>query len=197
MQAEGRNVVDTCNPPPDQQVPAVYKRNCRTAAPRTVCVNDVDYKNVYCAFCNGLAAQDVSQGACRSRDVPVIDTCIKAKENYMCRFYAPDPVCDDNGNTYLNRECAGCNGVANDVLMPGACYHQEDLWDPCASLSCPIHSSCAKLVADCDFEEDGTCGWTNSSTGDLQWLRHQGPTGSKFTGPSADHTLNDATGHFM
>lgn len=151
----------------------------------------------YCAYCNGLTRLQIETGACRAKLVPVVDTCADPAENHRCRFFTPDPVCDRTGTTYMNRECAGCNGVPADSLVAGACYDQEDPWDPCESLSCPAHASCAKLIADCDFEQDGLCGWTSSSSSGLKWSRHKGPTDTQFTGPSTDHTLGDASGHFM
>ncbi|XP_071508385.1 MAM and LDL-receptor class A domain-containing protein 1-like [Diadema antillarum] len=43
----------------------------------------------------------------------------------------------------------------------------------------------------CDFE-DGMCGYRKR-----QWIRHSGETPSKGTGPYADHTFGNATGHYM
>ena len=49
----------------------------------------------------------------------------------------------------------------------------------------------------CDFEK-GTCTYTNTKTGDdFDWLRAQGGTSSRFTGPTVDHTLGTRSGHYM
>ena len=39
----------------------------------------------------------------------------------------------------------------------------------------------------CDFEVD-YCGWSNDTTAQFNWTRHQGKTSSTDTGPSTDHT---------
>ena len=51
-----------------------------------------------------------------------------------------------------------------------------------------------EFLGNCDFERD-TCTWTNVLAGDtFDWLRHKGPTSSGRTGPSIDHTRQDASG---
>ncbi|XP_028831423.1 MAM and LDL-receptor class A domain-containing protein 1 [Denticeps clupeoides] len=46
----------------------------------------------------------------------------------------------------------------------------------------------------CSFEED-LCGWTLDASGDLDWQRESGPTGSANTGPTGDHT--SGRGHYV
>jgi len=48
----------------------------------------------------------------------------------------------------------------------------------------------------CTFE-DGTCGWTQPTTDEFDWLFNQGATPSKDTGPEFDHTLNSTLGHYL
>lgn len=48
-------------------------------------------------------------------------------------------------------------------------------------------------IAHCDFET-GTCGWTQDTTDDFDWLRHSNNTGSFGTGPVGDHTTGAGTG---
>ena len=47
---------------------------------------------------------------------------------------------------------------------------------------------------DCNFETD-LCQWTNvQNADDFDWLRGQGATKSRFTGPSVDHTIGTDRG---
>lgn len=45
---------------------------------------------------------------------------------------------------------------------------------------------CRKHPGDCDFDEPGFCGWSNSKNDDFDWLLHQGTTFTRDTGPSYD-----------
>lgn len=59
-----------------------------------------------------------------------------------------------------------------------------------------IDGLCAS-PATCDFERPG-CTWSNTVVGDdFDWIRSQGMTGTYGTGPTNDHTLNNAQGQFM
>ncbi|RUS90027.1 hypothetical protein EGW08_002214, partial [Elysia chlorotica] len=57
----------------------------------------------------------------------------------------------------------------------------------------------AKTNTFCGFEDPDICGFTNiNDTSDyFDWVRTQGTTPSKRTGPSKDHTCDTLTGHFM
>ena len=55
--------------------------------------------------------------------------------------------------------------------------------------------ACVKNI--CDFETPDICGYINDATGKFNWTRNKGPTTSFDTGPSVDHTLGTALGHFM
>ena len=47
----------------------------------------------------------------------------------------------------------------------------------------------------CDFEEKDMCMWSNVETSkELNWLLTSGPSPSKLTGPSFDHTLSASQG---
>ncbi|XP_072182120.1 MAM and LDL-receptor class A domain-containing protein 1-like [Diadema setosum] len=49
----------------------------------------------------------------------------------------------------------------------------------------------------CDFE-DNLCGWTNEQNDDtLDWLRNNGATPSKYTGPLTDHTKGTEQGMYV
>ena len=65
------------------------------------------------------------------------------------------------------------------------CNFRADCRDKSDEVSCPTK---------CDFQKD-FCKWTNAQAGDhYDWIRNKGPTPSKLTGPSADHTLNTSAG---
>eukprot|EP00117_Sycon_ciliatum_P042503 scpid2178/ scgid30914/ MAM and LDL-receptor class A domain-containing protein C10orf112 len=55
----------------------------------------------------------------------------------------------------------------------------------------------AIYTADCDFEAGGFCDYTNEHGADLVWYRTQGATASFHTGPQADHTYGNSTGHYV
>ncbi|XP_041367445.1 MAM and LDL-receptor class A domain-containing protein 2-like [Gigantopelta aegis] len=48
----------------------------------------------------------------------------------------------------------------------------------------------------CTFES-GMCGWQNSKNDVLDWSTRAGKTPSRNTGPSADHTFGNTTGHYV
>ncbi|KAK7488814.1 hypothetical protein BaRGS_00019949, partial [Batillaria attramentaria] len=55
------------------------------------------------------------------------------------------------------------------------------------------------ILADCDFENNTLCGWSNARDGSdqLDWTLHQGATSTHGTGPSTDHTLGNTHGHYI
>ncbi|PIK45149.1 hypothetical protein BSL78_17989 [Apostichopus japonicus] len=57
---------------------------------------------------------------------------------------------------------------------------------------------CPSSAADCDFETKGICGWqqVQEPVDDFDWTVISGSTTSTNTGPSKDHTLNSAQGHY-
>jgi len=48
----------------------------------------------------------------------------------------------------------------------------------------------------CTFEKD-TCSWTQDQGDNFDWLRNNGSTASKNTGPSSDHTLGTGAGRLF
>lgn len=52
------------------------------------------------------------------------------------------------------------------------------------------------VTFDCDFEY-GTCGWTQSTTDDIDWIVEIGLTPTQGTGPNGDHTLDGAGECFL
>ncbi|XP_067661222.1 uncharacterized protein [Haliotis asinina] len=48
---------------------------------------------------------------------------------------------------------------------------------------------------DCDFES--SCSWEDETTDVMDWILYKGSTPSMGTGPSNDHTLENANGHYI
>uniref|UniRef100_A0A667XU66 Transmembrane serine protease 15 n=1 Tax=Myripristis murdjan TaxID=586833 RepID=A0A667XU66_9TELE len=48
----------------------------------------------------------------------------------------------------------------------------------------------------CSFEQ-GMCFWRQEGDDEGDWIRTSGPTFPPFTGPSVDHTLGNASGHYI
>ena len=46
---------------------------------------------------------------------------------------------------------------------------------------------------DCLFDQQLMCFWTVSGNNDYKWVRNQGKTSSKGTGPENDHTTSKST----
>ena len=51
--------------------------------------------------------------------------------------------------------------------------------------------------AECDFEDENVCGYTNYLYNTYDWVRHSGGTSTGSTGPSNDHTLGTAEGKLL
>lgn len=80
----------------------------------------------------------------------------------------------------------------------GNCVPQNlkcDLQRDCCDGSDESHSTCSGYQQ-CNFEY-GLCSWQQSTTDSFDWQRHQGPTNSFNTGPTADHTYGTRTGYYM
>ncbi|PIK61570.1 putative MAM and LDL-receptor class A domain-containing protein 1 isoform X1 [Apostichopus japonicus] len=56
---------------------------------------------------------------------------------------------------------------------------------------------CAVDSISCNFEDPLLCGYTFDETADVRLIRGSGGTPSSFTGPSVDHTFDNATGYYM
>ncbi|EDQ91129.1 uncharacterized protein MONBRDRAFT_31785 [Monosiga brevicollis MX1] len=197
----GVDIITTC----PRDASPIYTQLCYTMPLEITCYNGQNYANPQCAVCNGASVNEVNN----PRECGVnstYETC--STENghddslvLLCSFSALDPVCANGTHTVRSLPCAECLGYGSDVIIGGVCgqpaYHES-----CADLVCPAHSSCARTVADCNFEgEDGTpklCGWTNDiSADDFDWKLGSNGTYTAGTGPSVDHTYGTAEGHFM
>jgi hypothetical protein len=86
-------------------------------------------------------------------------------------------------------------GVAQ--TWPG---EQENLpkYEEPSSVNCEI----VKDLQKCDFDISppqltDQCNFYNDPNDDLAWLQQKGPTPTENTGPSSDHTIQDATGFYL
>ncbi|XP_055957690.1 MAM and LDL-receptor class A domain-containing protein 1-like [Patella vulgata] len=82
----------------------------------------------------------------------------------------------------------------------GSCVSRSqlcDFTDDCGDRSDESDAVCGSALA-CTFEKS-SCFWQQSKvdTKNFDWLRHHGPTTSRLTGPSLDHTTKLSTGFFM
>lgn len=85
-------------------------------------------------------------------------------------------------------------GADRYICRNNNCYGESDrcnFVDNCGDNT--DESNCGTA---CTFES-GLCGWTNSINDNADWKLQQGPTASKNTGPSTDHTVGTNTGHYM
>nr|CAB3263600.1 MAM and LDL-receptor class A domain-containing protein 1-like [Phallusia mammillata] len=57
-------------------------------------------------------------------------------------------------------------------------------------------SSCPNKMIDCNFENN-TCGWTQMSGDEFNWMPNTGKTPTANTGPSSDHTTGSIGGRYM
>ncbi|XP_045185098.2 MAM and LDL-receptor class A domain-containing protein 1-like [Mercenaria mercenaria] len=67
-------------------------------------------------------------------------------------------------------------------------------WEPAG---CSIKDN---VVIACDFEEQdqkNLCQWHSVGKARYSWTRHNGETGTWFTGPDADHSIGDYWGHYV
>ncbi|XP_030849653.1 MAM and LDL-receptor class A domain-containing protein 2 [Strongylocentrotus purpuratus] len=89
------------------------------------------------------------------------------------------PTADNNYKIYFEAISGGATSNA-DIAIDDIRFHGQP---------CPAEGAC-------DFER-GYCGWTNDYIGDdFDWLRGNSETLSGYTGPTFDHTLQNAFGHF-
>lgn len=183
----------------------MYKTSCRRNDADWVCWEGRTYKSRMCALCNGASSADVKAGSCvKTPDSAgaFVTSCDDGLLDHLhfleCAFYGQQPVCDKaSGVSYRNRGCATCND-ASDVTLGACSAAPGGRPDPCHSVSCPQNAECARTVADCDYESGGLCGWVHDDdSGDFRWALAVGKTPTKSTGPSQDHTLGTAEGHYL
>ncbi|XP_013402242.2 MAM and LDL-receptor class A domain-containing protein 1-like, partial [Lingula anatina] len=67
---------------------------------------------------------------------------------------------------------------------------------PCPSIAPTTTMKPRAIVLNCDFSKD-LCGFVQSTTDNLDWLRRSGSTPSSNTGPTADHTTGSASGNYL
>lgn len=51
------------------------------------------------------------------------------------------------------------------------------------------------LTDTCDFEDQNVCGYTQDKTDDFDWVKDNGGTTTRGTGPSVDHTYGTKDGN--
>jgi hypothetical protein len=82
--------------------------------------------------------------------------------------------------------CANAGCINNDRL----CDFQDDCGDG------SDEQNCGGYYPRCDFQND-MCNWKQDSDDDFNWGRNSGSTTSSGTGPSMDHTYNNASGMYL
>lgn len=84
-------------------------------------------------------------------------------------------------------------GYQGDIAIDSISFSE-----PCGmpEYSNPLLEPQTPAMADCTFE-DGVCSWTNDFFNPLPWIVNAGPTPSRFTGPTVDHTSGAVDGHYI
>ncbi|XP_028660243.2 MAM and LDL-receptor class A domain-containing protein 1 isoform X1 [Erpetoichthys calabaricus] len=95
----------------------------------------------------------------------------------------PDRQCHTDEFTCANDFC-----ISKDNLC--------DFSDHCGDASDEDPRICGHFYGRCDFEFD-LCSWRQWQGDDFDWLLRVGSTPTLGTGPSADHTLQDPSGHYI
>jgi uncharacterized surface protein with fasciclin (FAS1) repeats len=178
----------------------LYELQCYDSVASTVCVNGQNFYNKACAICNGADQSEVIYAPC-GEESALVGSCPEGaplRPATLCAFRGEDPVCYNGTVTYRSDACADCNGATEeDLRIAGYCL-APSIREPCSDLKCPAHATCARTIADCDFEEGNTCGWEDEGLkDDFDWTIGQAGTYTKGTGPTRDHTLNSTEGHYL
>ena len=86
----------------------------------------------------------------------------------------------------------------DDIITGPTCipYNQELPLLPTTTTTTTTTTAFPITNLGCNFECNCLCSWTLDPTNDMNWLVTKGPSNIVFTGPSADHTLQSASGHY-
>jgi hypothetical protein len=102
-------LISTCLATPTNTSDATALRNfiaCHSSAEAPVCGRGENYKNQYCALCNGLARGELQPTFCAASDQDIVTNCTKqSPTDFGCTFFSFQPVCETPaGITYKNME---------------------------------------------------------------------------------------------
>ncbi|KAH3846505.1 hypothetical protein DPMN_088806, partial [Dreissena polymorpha] len=108
-----------------------------------------------------------------------------------------DYECFCSGNEYSGKNCSKdideCS--SNPCMHGGSCVGGENGYT-CICNDDFFGKRC-ETDAKCNFENRSRCIWQNVVVGDdFDWIIHQSATPTDDTGPNADHTFRNATGHY-
>ncbi|XP_062423588.1 MAM and LDL-receptor class A domain-containing protein 1 [Rhea pennata] len=95
----------------------------------------------------------------------------------------PDRPCTLEEFTCANKYC-----IPRDNLC--------DFVNHCADNSDENPNICSTAIGRCDFEFD-LCGWKQDENDDFDWKLRTSSTPKMGTGPAADHTLQEPSGHYI
>lgn len=95
----------------------------------------------------------------------------------------PDRPCTLQEFTCANKYC-----IPKDNLC--------DFVNDCADNSDESPAICSTSIGHCDFEFD-ICGWKQDENDDFDWSLRTSSTTKLGTGPAADHTLQEPSGHYI
>ncbi|XP_033107517.1 MAM and LDL-receptor class A domain-containing protein 1-like [Anneissia japonica] len=86
------------------------------------------------------------------------------------------------------------SGIYGDIAIDDVLIHDA----PCANKTKELIAEPLEFhKADCNFEYEDLCNYTQDIYDDFDWIRKQGPTTSRQTGPETDHTYRNEFGHYM
>ncbi|XP_013393210.1 MAM and LDL-receptor class A domain-containing protein 2-like, partial [Lingula anatina] len=126
----------------------------------------------------------------------------KSKE-LECGALKPFWISWDGGHIRVGQGLATGQGIFLDYTNPtkfvvgglavSTGYGADGYWE----INDPTGSGTKPLSTYCTFE-NGTCGWTQDTTGDqFDWILLGGSTGSGGTGPTTDHTYGTGAGRYV
>ncbi|XP_013397767.1 MAM and LDL-receptor class A domain-containing protein 1-like [Lingula anatina] len=135
-----------------------------------------------------------------SKNGHVVTTKSKVLE---CGALKPFWISWDGGHIRVGQGLATGQGIFLDYINPtkfvvgglavSTGYGADGYWE----INDPTGSGTKPLSTYCTFE-NGTCGWTQDTTGDqFDWILLGGSTGSGGTGPTTDHTYGTGAGNWQ